>query len=96
MQEIKVGVREAKINLSKLLKMVKHGAQVTLTDRNRPVGKIVPIQDNILPLKDRIKDLEYRGIIEAFKRKKPVKIPPPIPLPDELAQRLLQRDREDE
>lgn len=96
MQEIKVGVREAKINLSKLLKMVKHGAQITLTDRNRPVGKIVPIQGDVLPLKDRIEDLEYRGIIEALKKKKQVKMPPPIPLPDDLAQRLLQRDREGE
>jgi len=94
MQDIRVGIREAKIHLSKLLKMVKNGAEITLTERNRPVGKIVPIRAESLHLEDRIKDLEARGVIEALSKKKQVKIPPPIPVPDALAQRLLQRDRE--
>ena len=33
MQPITVGVRDAKINLSKLLKMVRNGSEIILTDR---------------------------------------------------------------
>jgi prevent-host-death family protein len=44
MQSVSIGIRDAKINLSKLIKMVKNGNEVILTDRNRPVGKIVPIE----------------------------------------------------
>ena len=55
MQSIHVGVREAKISLSKLLKMVKNGNEVILTDRGRPVGKIVPLEEESLPLDVRIK-----------------------------------------
>ena len=96
MQSISVGVRDAKIHLSKLLKMVKEGAEITLTDRNRPVGKIIPIQPDSLPLKDRIQRLEDQGKIEGLKPIKQKKLPPPIPVPDSIAQKLLLKDRNNE
>ncbi|MBN2125569.1 MAG: type II toxin-antitoxin system prevent-host-death family antitoxin [Deltaproteobacteria bacterium] len=95
MQSITVGVRDAKINLSKLLKMVQKGAEITLTDRNRPVGRIVPIQEESLPLEDRIRRLEDHGIIEEAGQKKGKRVPPPIPVPDDMAQKILERDRGD-
>jgi prevent-host-death family protein len=45
-----VGIREAKIHLSKLLKLVKAGGEVILTERGQPVGKILPIDAEKLPL----------------------------------------------
>jgi prevent-host-death family protein len=53
-----IGVREAKISLSKMLKMVKNGNEVILTDRGRPVGKIVPLEEESLPLDVRIKSYQ--------------------------------------
>ena len=38
--------------------MVQQGAEVIITDRGRPVGKIIPIQTKDLPLKERIKRME--------------------------------------
>jgi len=71
-------------------------AEIILTDRNRPVGKIVPVQQESLSLKERLKRLEDQGILEALTQKRDKKVTPPIPVPDDLAQKLLQRDRNDE
>ena len=94
MQSIHVGVREAKISLSKLLKMVKNGNEIILTDRGRPVGKIVPLEEESLPLEVRIKRLEEQGVIENRGEKAQGEIPPPIPLQNGMAQQLLQEDRD--
>ncbi len=93
MQSISVGIREAKINLSKLLKNVLMGREIIITDRGKPVGKIVPMPSDSLPLADRINELERQGWIEPQKKKKVKKLLPPIPLPKELAQKFLQEDR---
>jgi prevent-host-death family protein len=42
MKSLRIGIREAKINLSKLLKNVQKGKEIIITDRGKPVGKIVP------------------------------------------------------
>lgn len=96
MQSISVGIRDAKVHLSKLLKMVKQGAEITLTDRNRPVGKIVPIQSDMLSLADRIQRLEDRGAIGEGGSGTGQPLPPPIPISGGIAQKLLAEDRDHE
>jgi hypothetical protein len=59
------------------------------------VGKIIPIHTEEMPLKERIKRMEDRGQIEPVTYEDQVKIPPPIPVPDGIAQHLLQEERED-
>ena len=91
---IKVGIREAKAGLSKLLKEVRRGAEVIITVRGIPVGRIVPARGSDIPLEERLKELQGRGLID----------PPgpagageeflPLPIPGELARRMLQEDRE--
>jgi prevent-host-death family protein len=94
MEPTTVGIREAKINLSKLLKMVRKGREVVLTDLGVPVGKIVPIEAETLPLEARVRRLESQGVIESGPHKQQQKIPLPIPIPDNLAQRILREDRD--
>ena len=94
MQSANVGIRDAKMHLSKYLKMVQKGTEVIITDRGRPVGKIVPIQNVDLPLADRIKILEERGLIEKISTKQLTKIPSPIPVPINIAQKFLQEHRD--
>ena len=53
------------MHLSKYIKMVQKGTEVIITDRGRPVGKIVPIQDEDLTLEERIKVLEDQGFYPA-------------------------------
>lgn len=93
MQSISVGIREAKINLSKLLKSVQKGREIIITDRGKPVGKIIPVAAVSLPLKDRVNEMERQGWIEP-RNKKGRELHPPILLPDELAQKYLKKDRD--
>ncbi|MFP3869788.1 MAG: type II toxin-antitoxin system Phd/YefM family antitoxin [Syntrophobacteria bacterium] len=90
----KVGIREAKIHLSRYLKMVAEGTEVIITDRGRPVGKIIPVARGEMSLAQRLERLEERGVIEAVAKNRLQEIPPPIHLPEEKAQRYLQEDRE--
>ena len=94
MQSASVGNRDAKMHLSKYIKMVQQGAEVIITDRGRPVGKIIPIQARDLPLDERIKRMEDQGLIDPIAGKGLKKIPPPIPVPEGIAQKLLQDDRD--
>jgi len=61
------GVREARQHLSALLDEVKKGREVVITERGRPVAKLVP------PDRPR-----RRGVpnLAAFRRKMPVLDPP--------------------
>ena len=93
MQSASVGIRDAKMHLSKYIKMVQQGAEVIITDRGRSVGKIIPIQTRKLPLGERIKRLEDQGLIGPIAGKGLNKIPPPIPVPDGISQKMLQEDR---
>ena len=94
MQAASVGIRDAKMHLSKYIKMVQQGTEVIITDRGRPVGKIIPIQTRELPLYERIKRMEDLGLIDPITEKSLTKIPPPIQVSEGIAQKLLQEDRD--
>jgi prevent-host-death family protein len=95
MAAITVGVREAKGNLSRLLKRVREGVQVVITDRGEPVGRIVPVGKEELSLEDRLKDLEKRGILRAKARGNHRKTPKPLRMPRKVdLQTMLQEDRD--
>ncbi len=93
MQTTHVGIRDAKIHLSKFLKIVQQGNEVILTDRGRPVGKIVPIQAKELPISARLKKLEDKGLLEVLPGNFKKKVPSPIPVHDNIAQSFLKEDR---
>jgi prevent-host-death family protein len=61
------GVREARQNLSALLDQVKKGREVVITERGRPVAKLVPPDR---PLGKGVPNLA------AFRRRMPVLDPP--------------------
>ena len=61
------GIREARQNLSLLLDEVRKGREVVITDRGRPVAKLVP------PDRPRGKGVPN---LAAFRRKMPVLDPP--------------------
>jgi prevent-host-death family protein len=87
-----VGIREAKIHLSQLMKKVQRGMEIVITDRGRPVGKIIPLRESRASLADRIGELEIRGVIEERKSKSKT-LPPPIPVEGSPAQKFLQESR---
>lgn len=87
-----VGIREAKMHLSRLLRQVQEGEEVVITDHGRAVGKIIPILPRRGSLADLSRDLELRGVIE--KRAIPKPLPSAAKVPMGIAQRFLQEDRD--
>ncbi|MBS3987272.1 MAG: type II toxin-antitoxin system prevent-host-death family antitoxin [Erysipelothrix sp.] len=93
MEKINIGIREAKANLSKLIQDVQGGREIIITDRGAPVAYLGPVKKDKLSLKQRLSELEKAGIIEPPK-KKIKNLPPPLHLPDQKAQVILQEDRD--
>lgn len=86
-----IGIREARINFSKLISDVRGGMEIIITDRGTPVARIIPSQWQGLSLEERIKNYENCGLIEQAETR-PRKDAEPIELPPELLQRLSEKD----
>lgn len=61
MSQVTVGIRELKAHLSSYLRQVKSGASVVITERGKPVGRIVPISP---VLEVRLQDLIEAGLAD--------------------------------
>jgi prevent-host-death family protein len=59
-----IGIREARINLSRLIKDVKSGMEIVITDRGTPVARLVPAQSATLSLEERLKNYSSCGLID--------------------------------
>jgi prevent-host-death family protein len=55
-----VGVRELKDRLSHYLRAVKAGDTIVITERGRPVGRLIPQAQS---LEERLAELEQAGLI---------------------------------
>lgn len=63
----KAGIREARQNLSALVEQVKKGREILITDRGRPVARLVPpVRPVAAPFPD----------LSRFRRTMPVLTPP--------------------
>lgn len=60
MRERTVGVRELKDRLSHYLRAVKSGETIVITDRGKPVGRIIPQGQT---LEQRLEELQRAGLI---------------------------------
>ena len=61
MHSSRVGIRDAKMNLSKYLKMVQKGTEVIITDRGRPVGRRIRAERVLRPVDaDALRELTER------------------------------------
>ncbi|HWQ75054.1 MAG TPA: type II toxin-antitoxin system prevent-host-death family antitoxin [Syntrophomonas sp.] len=93
MTKMIVGIREAKMNLSRLLKEVQKGAEITISDRGVQIARLIPIEQDSLPLEKRIENLERNGLLDPPPKNSRL-LPPPLPLDEGLAQKFLQEDRD--
>jgi prevent-host-death family protein len=95
MKTATVGIREAKIHLSKYLKIVGQGGEVIITDRGVPVGRIVPLPPAARSFSQRLNKLEKEGLIGRRPTTRKTGQLFPLAVPDGIAQQLLREDRED-
>lgn len=87
-----IGVRDAKARLSELLRDAQLGREWIITERGRPIARIVPVESGSETLERRLRRLEQNGILERV-LPNPVPVPPPLRLEKGLARRLLDEDR---
>lgn len=67
----KASVSELKASASEYLLRVKAGEEVLLTDRGKPIAKIIPLRRSDLPADARISQLELAGLARVGKGKLP-------------------------
>lgn len=87
-----IGIREARINLSKLIKDVRSGMEIVITDRGTPVARLVPAESHSLTLEERIKNYESCGLIEPS-TESAKKNSDPVELPDGFVQKCIEEER---
>lgn len=69
-----VGMRQLKTQLARYLRAVEAGDSLTVTVRNRPVAKVIPIQMGGDDDEKRLNSLVEKGLLRPSRRKpKPVK-----------------------
>jgi prevent-host-death family protein len=88
-----IGIRDAKARLSELLADVQRGHEWTITERGKPVARIVPMSATLAPVEERLRALEQSGLIERV-LDVPRSIPPPLRLEPGLARRMLDESRD--
>jgi prevent-host-death family protein len=89
----RIGIREAKAQLSKLLRDVRRGEEWIITERGRPIAKLSAVSTQAETDAEWVARLEREGRL--------IPLPPgarmPRPLdiePSDVAQRLLREDRD--
>jgi len=91
MTQTTVGIRELKARLSSYLRKVKNGATLTITERGKPIGRIVPIS----PLVEiRMQELIEAGLAAWSGRKLTPRPPVARTQGERTAAELLLEDRE--
>ena len=85
-----VGIRELRNSLSRYLDEVKAGETVTVTDRGRPIARLVPI-DEVDPLEELIRQ---GRVTPAKLPKEDFELPAPIVTRGSVVDLLIQERRE--
>jgi prevent-host-death family protein len=84
---VEVGIRELRANLSRWLEQVREGREVVVTDRGKPVAKLVPFDADV---DDPFADLIARGLVRMPTSPKRSSLPPPVPVKGSVTELLLQ------
>ncbi|HWM93031.1 MAG TPA: type II toxin-antitoxin system prevent-host-death family antitoxin [Thermoanaerobaculia bacterium] len=86
-----VGIRELKAKLSSYVEQVKAGGTVIITERGKPVGRIVPVR---AALQDRLQQLAEARVLAWSGRKLEPKTPSIRPRGGRTIAELLVEDRD--
>lgn len=86
-----VGIRELKAKLSRYVEQVKAGDTVTITERGKPVGRIVPVRQT---LESRLQQLAEARVLAWSGRKLSATTPSIRPRGGRTIAELLVEDRD--
>ena len=85
-------VASAKAKLSELIRAAHDHKEVIITDRGRPVARLVPYEQEAQTLDDRFQAFRERGLLLPATGGPEDDWPPPTPVPGALARFLDERD----
>jgi antitoxin (DNA-binding transcriptional repressor) of toxin-antitoxin stability system len=60
---IQAGIKETKNNLSRLLSRVKAGEEVMITERGKPIARIIKENSKALPIRSALTPLIEKGLV---------------------------------
>ena len=90
---MKIGLKEANQHFSKIMKAVREGEEVLLTERGKPLGRIVPLLDGGKS-ESAIRRLEASGFLRAAAKPEPMPDWNPRPIRGVPMVRTLREERD--
>ncbi len=90
----RIGLRDARARLGRLIEDLEPGVDWLITDHGRPVARLTAVTPDALDPGEKIAELERAGLLEP-PPKTPLRLPAPLPIEEGLLQRYLQEDRGD-
>ncbi|NPV09096.1 MAG: type II toxin-antitoxin system prevent-host-death family antitoxin [Anaerolineae bacterium] len=94
MVEERVGARELKARLGRYLRMVREGSSIVITDRGKPIGRIVPFAGTRASHQEWARELADMGLVEWSGEVLEPMEPPARLRGDKTVAELLVEDRE--
>jgi prevent-host-death family protein len=83
-----IGIREAKARFSEYIALARAGSEVTVTDRGRPVVRLVAVHETVAPKTEEeiLRQLEESGVMEqgTFKPRA-ISVPSKLSKPQDIA-----------
>jgi prevent-host-death family protein len=90
---MEVGLREANQRFSTIIKAVRRGEEVLLTERGRPLARLVPVRPAEQP-DVAVKRLEAMGLLRASAKASPMPAWVPRPIRGASMAQTLREERE--
>jgi prevent-host-death family protein len=90
---VKVGVKEMKNNLSRFLARVKQGEDVVITERGKPIARIVKESDARSAVYAALSDLVEKGIVTLPSKSLEVEAPTAIKTIGKAVSEMVVEDR---
>ena len=90
---LSTGVRELKNNLSKYLDIVKRGEVVVVTERGRPIARMVKEQPPERSLGETLEPLIAKGLVRIPRGPKRKRTPSAVALPGRTLSEMVIEDR---
>lgn len=90
---MEVGLREANQHFSRIMKAVREGKEVTLTERGKPLARIVPVRP-INQSETAVRQMAAAGFLRAAAKPEPMPAWAPRPLHGVSMTQTLREERE--
>lgn len=92
---MRIGLREANQHFSRVIRAVRAGTEVLLTDRGRPVAVIKPIRQANSD-EDALQRLAAAGLLRPATKRGPMPFHRPVPLQGPPITQTLREDRDED